>query len=184
MRGRLEIGNIHRRGADLPAHGGSLGAVVHGLVVLLRGRSLRTVHQMELVAVVRTNRIVADQRAIAETEHLAILLGDGDTRGDLSAAVAGLELIGIGVSLDGGAEILGTHQVQVLDVVRPYGIRLAAGGALVNGAQAVPGHTFAVCIVLAHREQDAVVDAGLIQTLADFIPFDLHSCFLLVRLEI
>ncbi|CAN4050608.1 Ferredoxin, partial [Dysosmobacter welbionis] len=37
MRGRLEIGNIHRRGADLPAHGGSLGAVVHGLVVLLRG---------------------------------------------------------------------------------------------------------------------------------------------------
>ena len=139
---------------------------------------------MELVAIFRTNRIVADQRAIAEAEHLAILLGDGDARGDLSAAVAGLELIGIGVSLDGGAEVLGTHQVQVLDVVRPYGIRLAAGGALVNGAQAVPGHTFAVCIVLAHREQDAVVDAGLIQTLAGFIPFDLHSCFLLVRLEI
>ena len=140
---------------------------------------------MELVAIVRTNRIVADQRAIAEAEHLAILLGDGDTRGDLSAAVAGLELIRIGVSLDGGAEILGTHQVQVLDVVRPYGIRLAAGGALVNGAQAVPGHTFAVCIVLAHREQNTVLNAGFIQALTNFVPLDLtHSCFLLVRLEI
>ena len=43
---------------------------------------------------------------------------------DLGGAVALLELGGIGVGLHGGAEVLGGHQVEVLDVVGPDGVGL------------------------------------------------------------
>ena len=66
-------------------------------------------------------------------------VADGHARGDLGGAVALLELGGIGVGLHGGAEVLGGHQVEVLDVVGPDGVGLAAGGGLVDSRQTVPG---------------------------------------------
>jgi len=183
--GGLVAGHIHGRGADLPAEGDRLGGVVDRLAVLLRGRGQRAVDQVDLIAMLLAVHIVADQSAVAQAEDLARLLADGHTGGDFRGSVAGLELGGIGISLHSGAEVLRAHKVQVLDIVGVLRVGLSTGGALVDGGQAVPGHAGAILAVAPHGEDDAAVQTGFKETLADLVPYNsagiAHRFFLLQK---
>ena len=181
MSRRLETGDLNRGGGGVPAHSGRLGALVHSSMVALRGRRLRAIDQMELVAMILTLSIVADQSTTGDAKDLAGLLASSDARGDLGRTVTGRPLIGVGIGLKAEAEILSSDDVQVLFVVGVEGIGLTPGRVLVECGQAIPRNALLIGGVLSHKKEYAAVNASFIQTLADLIPLKfIHCSFLLV----
>ena len=134
---------------------------------------------MDLIAITLTLGIIANQGTIGQAEGNTVLLTDAHTIGQRSRAVAGLELGGIGIGLDGGTESLGGAHAQVLDVVCIQISGLSAGRTLGNTGQTVPGNACAIVAVFGiTRVKNAAVDANLIQTLGIGIPF--QSCHRLI----
>lgn len=126
-RGGLGAAHVDGRGRDLPRERNRLGRVVDRLVALLRGRSLAAVQDVQLVAAVLTRNVVADLGAVNQSEGDTVLLTDLNTLGQLGRAVASLELVGVGVSLDRALQLLSREQRQVQDVV---GVEVSSLGAL------------------------------------------------------
>src|SRR5690606_10551643 len=100
------------------------------------------------------------------------LLTHVDTSSGSRGAVALSELLGVGEGLDRRAELLGGDEVEVLDVVRILRVRLGAGGRLGDGNKPVPSHTRVVVAGLIAKVEDAVVDTGLVESLANLVPSD------------
>ena len=121
---------------------------------------------------VLTVHIITQLGTIAQTKDLAVLLAGNHARSDLSGAVALLPLVGVGVSLDGQAEVLSANQHQVLDVVGVQVVGLGAGRALGNGSNAVPGHTFVVEAGSADGIENSVINTSFVKTFTGLVPYD------------
>jgi hypothetical protein len=123
--------------------------------------------------VLDTLGIVADLGTITEAERLSGLLTELQTGNRRRRAVAFSKFIGISISLDSQTEVLIGTKVQVLHVVGPQGVRFTTGGALVNSGNTVPGITGRIRIagVSYLRIDNCVIYAGLIKTLAVFVPY-------------
>ena len=124
-------------------------------------------------------RVVAQKSPIAESERLPLLLAQLHALYRLSSTVALGELVGVGVGLDGAAVLLGADERQVLVVIGPQRLRLRTAGALRHTDQAIPGSSLGIQAVRLNRVDDAPVRAGLVISLADFIPSASHSVILL-----
>src|SRR5690606_37784527 len=125
---------------------------------------------MDLVAQVQTGDVDADQGAPGQTERLAGLLTHVDARGRHGGTVAHAELLRVGEGLDGCAVLLRRREVGVLDVVRVVRAGLSAGRRLRDGRQTVPRNTGVVRAGLVREEENAMVDSGLEDLLANAVP--------------
>src|SRR5699024_9491592 len=134
----LITSHVHRGGGNLPRERDGLRRIVNGSVRLLgRGRH-SAIDDMQLVPVIISVDVVSEQRLVAHAELLTILLTDISALSDLSGTIARHKLIRIGVSLDGGAKLLGGEQIQVLDVVRVKRGRLSTRRRLGNCGETIP----------------------------------------------
>ena len=172
----LVAGHVHGGGVALPAEGLGVRVLVHGLMVLVRGRSGAVPYQMDDIAllgvIVRTN-----EGAPAHAEGAALLLADAHALDHLGRAVTLLELGRVGQSLDGVLEVLRRADGCVLDVVGVGVVGVCTVGALIHSGQAVP-RSAGFVLALRHRENNAVVNAQMIQALTGLIPFQFahRSC--------
>src|SRR5690606_36275128 len=160
-----------------------LGRGVDGVVRLLRRSREGAVDQMQLVPVVRTIDIVTDTSTVRKTEGLTSLLTHRDTGDRRGRTIARGERVRISEGLDGTVELLGRDQVQVLDVVRVLRVRLRTGRRLGDGRKTVPSVSCVVDTLRVGQVEDASVDAGLIETLADLVPNELGHDILLLMVK-
>ena len=176
MSSGLVASHLSRGGVALPAEGLGVRILVHGLVALVRGRSGAVPYQMDNVALLGVV-VCTDAGAVAQTEGAALLLTDAHALCHLDRAITLLELGRIGQCLEGVLEVLCRADGRVLDVVGVDVVGVCAVRTLVHSGQAVPGCAGAI-LALYHRENDAVVNAQMIQALAGLIPFQFahRSC--------
>ena len=154
---------------EVPAELNRIGAIIDSLIAALGRRRGRAVNDVQFVTVRYTISIVTDLGTIAECKGLTVLLTNGHTAGKLKFAVAGLEFVGIGISLDGPLEVLGGDQVQVFDIVGVDGGRISTGGVLGNGRQTIPSNAGFVALTAANIK-NALGNTGFVQMLTGFIP--------------
>lgn len=134
---------------------------------------------MNLVTVIGSDEIVADERTVREPERTTNLLGELNTA-DESGTVALSEGLRVGEGFDGGTELLRRDEVQVLDVVRVLRIGLSTRGRLGDNGEAVPSMTLGVNAGVVWDVQNTVIDASLVETLANLVPRNCnHVSFLL-----
>nr|DAU77971.1 MAG TPA: hypothetical protein [Caudoviricetes sp.] len=174
----------HRGGGEGPAEGNSFGRLVDGCVRGLGRLSQSTVNDVDLVTQTVTLDVIADSGTVREPEHASRLLADAHARQD-HGAVALSELIRVGVSLDGAAELLSRHQSKVLDVVCVNRRRLSAGRGSLDRGKTVPDNAVSVLLVrLVVRVENSVIDTSLVETLADLVEFQYsHGYSLKVECE-
>ena len=126
---------------------------------------------MELVALVLTSHVVTDLGAVDETKGESVLLTDLDTLRQRGGTVTLLELIGIGVGLNGGLQLLSREHREVQNVVGVEVSSLSALGLLRDGGDTIPSDTLAVGLLsrVVHI-QCAVVDTSLNTALTSLVP--------------
>ena len=127
---------------------------------------------MQLVAVILTIHVITQLGTVAQAKDLTVLLTGNNARSDLSGAVALLPLVGIGIGLDGQAEVLGANQHQVLDVVGIQVVGLGAGRALSNGSNAIPGHTLVIEAGGADGIENSMINTSFVKTFTGLVPYD------------
>src|SRR5690606_774592 len=115
-----------------------------------------------------------------ETKRLPSLLTDRNTSRGLRSTVTKKELVRIGVSLNGCAELLSGNQVEVLDVVGVQRCGLCARGRLGDSGQTIPSVTDVVDTV-RRNVQYTSVDTGLVETLTDPVPSKYSHDYFLSR---
>jgi hypothetical protein len=118
---------------------------------------------------VRTVGIVTDKSSVSHTESLAVLLTDHNSGCSLSGTVTYIEFGRAGISLDRCAELLGSDEVQILDVVRVNSGRLCTRGGLRYGDKSVPSNTLGISAVLLNIE-NAMVNASFVKSLTSLVP--------------
>ena len=115
--GWLEAGDADRGSGKLPREGDGFRAIVNGGIALFAGLSHAAVNQMQLVAVFVALYVVAENGSVGKTELLSGLLADVHPSSDFCGAVTLREFIRVGIGFDARAELLGGHEIQILDVV-------------------------------------------------------------------
>src|SRR3954471_23325087 len=125
---------------------------------------------MQLVSVILTVDIVALEGTIDQTKGTSSLLVDRHTGGRRIRAIVLSERFRIGESLNCAAKLLGRNEVHIDDVVGELLVRLGPRRRLGDGRQTVPRDAVNVGTRRVELVKDSVVDAGLIETIADIVP--------------
>nr|DAI02460.1 MAG TPA: hypothetical protein [Caudoviricetes sp.] len=168
---RCLTGNIRLLGAELPRQRGRLGALVQRLVVGTGRRGFTPVSDVNLFSEVITLDVGCDFGSPTKSELAPGLLGDGDTRSDLSFAVADVELLRRLEGFNGAFEFFGGDYDSIHTVVCVLLCRFGTLGRLADFCQAVPRHAFAIVASVIHYEQNAAVNTTLVQAFAVLIPY-------------
>ena len=125
---------------------------------------------MQLVTEIVASNIVTNLGTIAQTEALTGLLADAHALGRGSKTIVLLKFIGVGKRLDGGTELLGGVQRQVVHVVGVLLLSLSARRRLGNVSQTVPSNAVGILASIGDLVQNTVVNASLITMLTNGIP--------------
>ena len=134
---------------------------------------------MQLVTEVISAEIVSETGAVYKTERRTVLLTDAYALLRRRRAITLLELVGVGVCLNGGTELLRRAKVKVLDVVSVDRSSLRAARCLGYGRETVPSNTSSIGSVGGTHVENTVVNTGLVVALARLVPGNLsHFVFL------
>ena len=139
---------------------------------------------MDLVAIVIALCIIAKSSSIAKTESLASLLANCHALSKSCRAIALSKLIGIGISLNGGAKLFIRDQVKILNIICIESGCFCARRALGNCRKAIPSNTLGIVAFAVNSIKHTILYAGFIKTFSGFIPYNFrHEIVLLLIIK-
>ena len=139
---------------------------------------------MDLVAIVIALCIITKSSSIAKTESLASLLANCHALSKSCRAITLSKLIGIGISLNGGAELFIGYKVKILNIIRIESGCFCTRRALGNCRKAIPSNTLGIVTFAVNSIKHTILYAGFIKTFSGFIPYNFrHEIVLLLIIK-